>query len=306
MKYIKKNLVFAFACFGLLMSLGAPLGFYLHDYYFTENSNRDLFQHVIFLHQNKLSTIIYIGLGSNIFFTLFGAIAGLLFEKLRDQDKKLENALLAKQNIMLHLLSRMRRATTIGLEGLYYLRTGIISGAEQTFIINETVKKLKLIDESAQDLILLKQEIVEEDLNNADQEFCTVFDLIQLIDENAQKYQVSYNCQSELINENIKIKIQPRFLRLAFDFIFEWASMQEENSISIAYQIHNDLQIKKESVFGLAFSFTFNNLDESFDRHLLSEVVENNNGSCSIGDNYIQIILPLHSIRQSKSERKVA
>lgn len=252
MNFIKNNLILVFAAFGFIMSLGAPLGFYLHDYFFTENPGPNLFLHALSLHQNKLSTIVYIGLGSNIFFSLFGAITGLLFKRILKQEQKLESIIISKQNIMLHLLSRMRRATTIGLEGLYYIKTGIISEHEQANIINETVKKLQLIDESAQDLILLKQEIVFEDSNN--QEFCTITDLIQLIDITSRKYQVSYTCTSETTNEKIDIKIQPRFLRLAFDIIFEWASMQEENSVLITYQVHDHLLIKKENVFGLVFS----------------------------------------------------
>lgn len=286
MNFIKKNLILVFALSGLVISLGAPLGYYIHDFYFNQHQSTNIFNHILYLHQYQKSTVLYIGLGSNIFFTLFGAMAGMLFQQILKQEKKLESLTLSKQNIMLHLLARMRKATTIGLEGLYYLKAGMLSEAEQTIIINETVKELKLIDENAQDLILLKEEI----LGN---QYCSIEELITLIDVTSQKYQVSYICEPLTNLKELKIQVEPRYLVLAFDIIFEWVSIQEESSVLIKYKVQN-------LDFGLIFHFSLENLDESFNSHLLCEVVENNFGSCLVSGNTIKIFLPLHSCHEKK------
>lgn len=276
MNLIKKHLILSFASLGFLLSLGAPLGFYVHDFYFGHHASASLFEHMFNLHRDHYSTILYIGLGTNIFFTFFGAMTGMMSERILFHEHQNEMLKKSKHNIIAHILTRMRRATTIGLEGLSYLNAGMLTEAEKSFIINETIKELKQIDESAQDLLLLKSE--EEIL-----ECCSVTEVQEYIEKSSSKYKIAYDFKFNGDKEQLQILTRSRYLCLAFDLIFEWASLQEMNSIIVVCKNH---QMKME------IRFTLEHIDESFNIHLLKEVIENNQGFCLVTDGYIQILLP--------------
>lgn len=281
MKFIKQNLVLSFAILGLLTSLGAPLGFYVHDYYFGNHANHNIIEHINFLHQNNLTTLLYIGLGSNIFFSFFGGLVGAFTDKLLRQNKRLEDLRDSKQNLMAHLHSRMRKATTLGLEGLYYLKKDVLGNHERMIIINETIKELKLIDESVQNLGLLRK-------NNSDNICCSVDEVVALLKETSAKFEQPFLFEVECRSEAYKVLARPKLLELAFDVIFEWASTHEIPPIQFSYTII-------EGAFKLEFHFALDTINETFSRHLLQEMVEHNSGHCIIGNNFIHIFLPMQN-----------
>ena len=182
---------------------------------------------------------------------------------------------------MVHLHSRMRKATTLGLEGLYYLKKDVLSNHERMVIINETIRELKLIDESVQNLGILRKK-------NIDQICCSVEEVVTLLKQTSVKFEQPFSFHHESISVTYKILAQPKLLELAFDVIFEWASIHEIPPINFSYTLH-------EGVFRLEFRFELDLIDDSFSRHLLQEMVEHNSGLCIVGDNFIHIFLPLQN-----------
>jgi hypothetical protein len=287
MKFIKQNLILSFAILGLLTSLGAPLGFYIHDYYFGNHASQNIMEHFNYLHQKNLTTLLYIGLGSNIFFSFFGGLVGAFTDKLLKQNKRLEDLRDSKQNLMTHLHSRMRKATTLGLEGLYYLKKDVLGNHERMVIINETIKELKLIDESVQNLGLLRK-------NSSENIYCSVEEVVALLIETSAKFEQPFLFENESHSEAYKILARPKLLELAFDVIFEWASIHEIPPIQFSYTFN-------EGALKLEFHFALETINETFSRHLLQEMVEHNSGHCIIGNNFIHILLPTKNADEKES-----
>jgi hypothetical protein len=217
---------------------------------------------------------------------VFGALTGFFTQRILAQNIKMEQLKSSKQNLMLHLHSRMRKATTLGLEGLYYLKKGVLSETEQMVVINETIKELKLIDESVQNLGQLRE-------NTPTDACCSLLDVLGLVEQTSTKFQLPLTHERGTSDENLWIQAEPRLLVLAFDVIFEWASLHEISPVTFAYTFHEGLLSKGNKACKLEFRFGQDSLNESFGRHLLQEVVENNYGLCIVGTDSIQILLPV-------------
>ncbi len=80
-----------FGLCGLILAQGAPLGYILHRYIFASLSDNFL-QHTLMLFKNETVTIIYMWLGSSLFFSLFGIASGYLFSKLEGQKNQISTS----------------------------------------------------------------------------------------------------------------------------------------------------------------------------------------------------------------------
>ena len=69
-----------FCFFGFVLAQGAPLGYLVHTYFFSDQNRGAFFDHLSEMVSLDQIALIYIWLGTSIFFSMFGWVCGAFIE----------------------------------------------------------------------------------------------------------------------------------------------------------------------------------------------------------------------------------
>lgn len=278
MKVKKRRPVVIFSLCGFALSLGGPLGFYLHNYFFNNPGHASLYDHILWIHQHQFSTILYIGLGTNIFFTLFSALLGYLLEKAFIQEGKLMHLKRSQKDLLVHSLNRMREPTSIGIESLMCLRRDHLREEDKIRLLDSAIIELVEIDNALQDLLQMEA----RQWSVISMPSSQVVDLMENIGKN-NDIQFPTSDKSRLVPIHVHIPERP--LTQAIDRIFKWLRKNEltVENVSFLYQV---------DMFQLHIILTGNYEGHELDDALLIALIEYGEGRCFIHENAIHLCLP--------------
>lgn len=295
-----KSFIYQFGLYGLLASLGAPIGFYIHAYLIKMSGKENFWEHVAWLNQHEVGTLIYIGIGTSIFFSIFGCLIGKYVE---DNSKvQLANYQLkqAKLDLTKHFLTKMRVPVSVGLEYLLHLKVDSLPPRERDELLHYSINELNKLDESVRVLMELHSHL------NEDFAKITGHTAVDTIKKSLAKKYISVEENHIVsIHENYNIKLKGELFSLILDQFLEWVENNELVITNIKIGSFNFrhkefFKIHKEilSIFPLnssivCFEFNiaeFNNQD--FDAPMLIDIVGSCNGICYKYKDSVLIVLP--------------
>lgn len=317
MKSMKwKSPVLIFALLGFCLSFGAPLGFYIHDYLVSPKGH-NIFEHISFIHQTNFSTILYIGLGTNFFFTLFGGIAGyfakqLLLGQSRLVHSQKSNKFLSesKNQLVSHFLNYMRVPTSNGLEYLMLLKKGYLPAEDKEKLLDETISQLSKLDKSLREIIDL-QNLKKESFKQL-----SILELKKVINDASEKHDVKFvDDDFSHVNFTNQMALNPMLFLMNLEIFFEWLAgeqnLPKDIHVESSYSENFDKLFTDPNILDLISEYsevvkiTFNVLkapSEMIDNQMFFEFLSQNKGLFYIEGTKLVFLFPV----QEKTERKAA
>ena len=214
--------VVRFALWGFIASLGAPIGFYLHDFFFNPVAKSLFWENVAWIHKHNAYTIVYICLGTNIFFSVFGAIIGKYSLKLNEAYRTNQHIKQTKQDLIKHFLSQMRISSIVGLESLFHLKDGEFTAREKDNLLQLSINELIRVDEYICNLLALQGHKTEED------NFLNHFEIADLIKSSSEKHEMQIGANRLLMpQEDFHVKLSTPHFMMAMDQLFGWIKYNE-------------------------------------------------------------------------------
>lgn len=279
MKYLKQHPVKATALLGLFLSLGAPVGFITVTYYFQNGEALGPSEHLLRLQREQWETLLYIGIGTSTFFTIFGALCGHLLRRLLEEQEAREQLHRSKQELIHYFLTRIRKATTIGLEGLYHLKHGVLRPAEREMVLAATIKELVLIDDSSREMQLLRRD-------PKTRKTCSVQEVIHLMSSSSLRHDLVIKEAVVGVDVSGHLMADPRFLKLTFDLIFEWTNIHELGPLTL------DLS-QRDGALLLDLRFSVNGHVSEMSLPVVKELAEGAGGICVLRSDSIRLAFSL-------------
>lgn len=294
-----KNPVFFCTLFGLIASLGAPLGFYVHDYLFNNFSNHSFQDHISWIHKNSLPTIFYIGLGTNLFFSLFGFLTGKFLEQIISSN--LNSARLKDEKIKLfaHLLLKIRASTSLGIESLLLLKARPLSAPERNEILQHSIQELNKSDAIIRRLVDIYSS------HHCEYNLLDESNLKKIVFDQTSKYNIKFD-SDKIYTTDTDLLLTSNYstVEIAISEIFDWIVSNEVSieKVIISYLYKQSagtelfifqpelLPNSSNSYTCIEFKIVGNCLD--FSAPLAVELVENLMGQCYFATNSIFILLP--------------
>lgn len=284
MQFLKKNLVLALTFLGLLASFGAPIGYYLHSFLLRQEVELSFWEQIIRIHEHDFKTILYIGLGSNIFFSLFGALTGILCSKLLGQHEKVKTLQDSKNSLLTHLLLNVRRATTLGIEGLSCLKNGVLSEQEKNKVLSETIKSLRHADDIAITMLTLRQNVPPV-------ETCTPNEIMSILERVSIVHDIDLHIEWPVKDESeFKLQTNPMILTFVFNLIIEWSILNEVSSVAVKCKFHQKNTSQGE--YNIAIYYDLKHQDLQFNSHIIREIAEQSLLSLRFEKDHIIFTLP--------------
>lgn len=206
---------------GFVLSLGAPLGFYLHDFIFSSHQSPGFIEHIIHIHQHHFSTILYVGLSTHIFFTLFGVVVGHFFShfaKLSSRQAELQSK---KEHIIREVLVDVKRPISLTLEYLDMLKAEemILTPEQEDELQAKLFQELEFFNNKIN--LILGERLHFQEKNHCS-DFITRFESgFYNAGITADKINISPDLQ------DYHISIDSEFLELLFDIWMDYLFRQE-------------------------------------------------------------------------------
>jgi hypothetical protein len=286
MKFSVKNYPWLFSFIALVFSFGAPLGFYLHSFLFHASVGQSLIEHIQWLHQHQLSTILYIGLGTNFFFSVFGFFIGKYAEKVVEQNKKIAqidylNLQLKKhkKELTKNLINKVKFPISLSLEYLYHFKDLKLNSNEAISHLDSLVVELKKINNTIEQF--------DENLTQNQKEVLSIFDFYQILDHHVEHsaYGVCELDKKSNVKE-VELLVSDENLKNIFELIFSSFHFHEvmPEKIKVNFyegRFYNDIFGYQDGLsdfcekynHSLAIEFIFENL--VFEAHELNPLIEN-------------------------------
>lgn len=297
----KQSLFIKFTCAAFLLSLGGPVGFYFHDYLFNSASSVNFLDHIHYIHENHLSTLVYISLGTIFFFTSFGAILGKYVERLIHLEKEKQKEEEHKKNLFQFLLYDIRRQITIIRESLVVLNEGDIS-------INAQREMTQLLDKDLGSF----NSVVDTLLNLEDDKLRPIAktkgqDILKIFNSLSSKHDIII--EKVLNHEESKkhwIKVRPNLLSVMLESFFRFLQEQEITLEAVEVDFLELVISQNNQLFTcLSFKLKDQKVKDS-DIPLLVELVKNFDGHYSFNNNTLLIYLPADTQEEKNELNRVA
>lgn len=278
MERIKLNPIILFSLCGFILSLGAPIGYYLHDYVFRAQEGLSVTDHARWIHENNFSTILYIGLGTNIFFTLFGALLGRLIEKVIRQEEDLMQIKRSKDALLVQSLIRMREPTSMGIEGLMCLKKNHLREEDRQLLINTTIHELTEIDKGLQDLLLMES-------GQWSNTTVTSSRIMALTEEACHKNEMMVPSSARPAFRSVEVHVPEKALIQALDQTIKWVKRNELNAEEFIFSYEMNM-------FRLQIVLSEPPGDSDLNDALLIALIEYGKGRCFLSGKTLHLELP--------------
>jgi|GEM_PF-4351213 len=288
MNLLHKRPILFFTFFGFVLSIGGPLGFYVHDFIFNPLAhNTSFLEHVKYLHAHNLSVILYIGAGTNFFFSLFGYLTGLLVKKVFEGEQKLVLLQKSKNKLFTKVLTDMREPIGLGLESLNYIKTFTPFLNEQKMMIDKSIERFKEIDESIINLVIASDSQDKKYKKLAHQE------ILVLLSEFAKKNDIDLNdsISHEKILLGKMINLNLPVLNQILHLLSGWSETNEMHMSAVSVELFNQSQLKVFFTFPGMIDRSSSGLPEQ----LLQHLVESFDGRILLNNNKVELCLLIES-----------
>lgn len=283
MKYIKLHPLLILGSLGFVISLGAPIGYYIHSYVFGKNPTTNFIDHIHWVNQNQTHIIAYIALGTTFFFTLFGLVIGKFFNTFFEQEQVLGQMKQSKKAIINHFISQIRTPTTTGIECLLYIKEDL-KNSHMEKLINVSINELKRIDQGLTSLINLA------DVDQIELRGISFDELISYINLSSEHFRLALPLiEQNQPNHFSGVTADPLSLVMALELLFEWLALHEVQVKSI--EIASSSYSNSPSMIKVHIELNTQSPQDLIHKGLFKEALTSTKGICLINEKTIEILL---------------